>query len=207
MDATAPRPIVVAATTNEGKLRELRRLLADTGVEVRSLADVPDAPAVVEDGATFAANARKKALACARHCGLPALADDSGLEVDALGGAPGVRSARYAGEDADDAANVAKLLAAMRDVAAPDRRARFRCAIVLALPTGATVLGSCEGRITCEPRGEGGFGYDPVFLYEPEGKTFAELAPDTKNRVSHRARALAALQPEVRALLAAHVTR
>ena len=153
------------------------------------------APAVEvrEDGATFADNARLKALAYMRATGLPALADDSGLEVAALGGLPGVRSARFAGEDADDAANNARLLAMMRDVA--DRRARFVCVVCLVFPDGTLLRGegAVEGEILPAPRGVRGFGYDPLFLSHELGKTFAEAEPEEKARVSHRARALAAL--------------
>lgn len=197
--------ILVVATTNAGKLREFRRLLAGVAVEVRSLADYPGAPAVVEDGATFAANARRKAEAWARHTGEAVLADDSGLEVDALGGAPGVHSARYAGPQADDAANVAQLLAALADVPAAERGARFRCVLAVAKPDGALLLaeGTCEGRIAAAPDGAAGFGYDPVFFHPPSGRTFAALAPEAKNAVSHRARAFAALLPDLGAFLGA----
>ncbi len=151
------------------------------------------APKVREDGATFADNARIKALAWMRASGLPALADDSGLEVPALGGLPGVRSARFAGEHADDAANNAKLLGMMQGV--EDRRARFVCVVCLAFPDGALLWGegAVEGEILHAPRGARGFGYDPLFFSHELGKTFAEAAPEEKARVSHRARALAAL--------------
>lgn len=198
--------ILVAATGNAGKLRELRALLADPGLALRSLADYPDLPALVEDGDTFLANARQKAQAVARQTGLPALADDSGLEVDALGGGPGVRSARFAadaGAGSGDAANVALLLERLRDVPPPRRTARFRCAIVVAHPDGRELVaeGSCEGRITTAPRGSGGFGYDPVFLFG--ARTFAEIAAEEKDRVSHRGRAIAALRERLAAFLRA----
>ena len=192
--------ILVAATGNAGKLRELRALLADPSLELRSLADYPELPPIEEDGDTFLANARRKAHAVARHAGLPALADDSGLEVDALGGLPGVRSARFAA-DADagrgDAANVALLLARLRDVPAAGRTARFRCVIVVAHPDGRELIadGTCEGHIAAAPRGAGGFGYDPVFLVG--GRTFAEIDSDEKDRVSHRGHAIAALRPRL----------
>jgi XTP/dITP diphosphohydrolase len=192
------------ATRNGNKVRELQHLLRDLGVEVLSLADRPDLPEVVEDGTTFAANAEKKARAVAAATGLPALADDSGLEVDALDGQPGVQSARYAGAGHDDRANNEKLLAALAGVA-PDRRtARFRCAVALADPAGrlgdAVELreGSCEGVIIDAPRGEHGFGYDPLFLYPELHRTFAELTLDEKSRLSHRARAMAAMLPVLR---------
>jgi len=195
------------ATRNANKVRELRHLLRDLGVEVLSLADRPDVPEVVEDGETFAANARKKALAVAAATRLPALADDSGLEVDALGGQPGVQSARYAGAGHDDRANNQKLVEALAGVAPARRTARFRCAVALADPAGplgaAVELreGSCEGVILDAPRGEHGFGYDPLFLYPELGRTFAELTLDEKSRLSHRARAMAAMLPVLRTYL------
>jgi len=196
--------VLVIATGNAGKLREFRRLLDGLGIELRSLADYPGAPTVEEDGATFAANARKKALAYAQCTGAAVLADDSGLEVDALGGAPGVHSARYAGAAQDADANIDALLSALADVPVAERSARFRCVIAVALPSGATLLGegTCAGRILTERQGEGGFGYDPVFFYEPDAKTFAELPAARKNEVSHRAAALAALIPELGTFLA-----
>ena len=203
------RPLVFA-TRNAGKLVELRALLA--GVDVLSLdeasARVGRAIAdVVEDADTFAGNAAKKAREVSAATTLPALADDSGLEVDALGGAPGVRSARYAGEPSDDRANNAKLLAALVGVPAERRTARFRAALALADvngPLGARVIvaeGACEGTILDEPRGSGGFGYDPLF-YAPElGATFAEAGVGTKSELSHRARAMRAMRPQLLAYL------
>jgi XTP/dITP diphosphohydrolase len=200
--------ILVAATSNPGKRRELAALLADDALAWRSLADFPGAPAVLESGDTFLANARLKAHAAARHSGLPALADDSGLEVDALGGLPGVRSARFAadaGAGSGDAANLALLLARLRGVPQAARTARFRCAVVVARPDGSELVagGTCEGRITDAPRGSGGFGYDPVFLAPALGRTFAELDAAQKDHISHRARAIAALRPRLAAFLAA----
>jgi XTP/dITP diphosphohydrolase len=195
---------LVVATRNRNKVREISHLLADLGVEVLSLADRPDVPEVVEDGDTFAANAVKKARAVAAATGLPALADDSGLEVDALGGQPGVRSARYAGAGHDDAANNRKLVAALAGVAPARRAARFRCAVALADPAGrlgsAALVreGACEGVIIDAPRGENGFGYDPLFLYPDLGRTFAELTLDEKSHLSHRARAMGAMLPVLR---------
>ncbi|MBX3027979.1 RdgB/HAM1 family non-canonical purine NTP pyrophosphatase [bacterium] len=202
--------ILVAATGNAGKLRELRALLDDPALTWRSLADYPELPPVVEDGDTFLANARRKAHALARHAGLPAIADDSGLAVDALGGLPGVRSARFAadaGAGSGDAANVALLLQRLRDVPAERRTARFHCAIVVANPDGRELLaeGRCEGRIAEAPRGGGGFGYDPVFVVGD--RTFAEMSAAEKDRLSHRARAVAALRPRLRAFLAAGAAR
>jgi len=192
------------ATHNRGKLRELGELVAPLGFEVLSADDARLAP-VEEDAATFEGNAVKKARAAHAATGWPALADDSGLEVDALGGAPGVRSARFAGEaiathpalraGAQDAANNARLLHAMAAVADGQRTARFRCA--LAFADGAELIvthGTCEGAIARAPRGAHGFGYDPLFLVAAApGRTMAELAPDEKNRVSHRGQALRAM--------------
>ncbi len=186
---------LVVATTNRGKLGEVRALLAPRGVDVVPVDVVLPGWTLVEVGATFAENARAKATDVACRAGVAALADDSGLEVVALDGAPGVRSARYAGEGASDGANVAKLLAAMRDVAADARQAAFRCALALAGPDGEVVEveGRCEGTIAFAPRGTRGFGYDPVFVDVATGRTFAELGAAEKNARSHRARALAAL--------------
>lgn len=188
------------ATRNRGKLVELRELLP--GVEVRSLDDL-HVPEVIEDADTFVGNASKKAREVSAATGLPALADDSGLEVDALGGAPGVYSARYAGEPHDDAKNNAKLLAALAGVPADRRTARFRSVLAFADVTGALATqvvsesGTCEGMILEAPRGTGGFGYDPLF-YSPElGMTFAEAGVGPKNDLSHRARAMRAIKPFV----------
>ena len=200
---------IFLATANAKKRREIEAILAPLDVTVVTEEDVGPIGEVVEDGETFEANAVKKAREGARRTGLVSLADDSGLEVDALGGAPGVHSSRYAGEDAGDPENVRKLLAAMAEVPAGERTARFRCVIALAAPGGegdATLLvtaeGRVEGRILGELRGENGFGYDPVFFYEPLGKTFAELTMEEKAAVSHRGRALAELTKRLRALMA-----
>ena len=199
---------LVAATHNSNKLRELRALLGDLGVELCALGDFPAAPAVCEDGRTFLANARKKAHAVARHAGQFAVADDSGLEVDVLGGAPGVRSARFAadaGAGAGDQANVALLLQRLQGVPEAERTARFRCALVIAAPDGRELVaeGRCAGRIIDAPRGTRGFGYDPIFVHDSDARTFAELAPEEKNARSHRAQAVAALRPRLRPFLAA----
>ncbi len=185
---------VVVATRNRHKVEEIRALLADANVELVSAGEIPRAPDVAEDGETFEANAIKKAEALMRFAGLPALADDSGLEVDALGGRPGVRSARYAGERATDADNLQKLLQELNGCAA--RSARFRCVMALAHPEMATrvVEGSCEGTIIEGPRGRGGFGYDPVFVAAGERRTFAEMPAAEKNAMSHRARAMARMK-------------
>lgn len=189
---------LLVATSNPGKLRELRALLADLGLEVLGPGDVGLALEVEETGTTFVANAVLKARAFAAAAGLPALADDSGLEVDALDGRPGVHSARWvAGTDAD---RVAALLARLAAVPAAARGARFRSVAALAWPDGrvATAEGAVEGRIAFAPRGAGGFGYDPIFLVEDGGhdgrRTMAELPPEEKNRLSHRARAVAGLR-------------
>lgn len=181
---------VTLASRNDGKRRELEALAAGT-IHLTLLPD--EAPEVVEDGATYLDNARKKALSAARFTGGLALADDSGLEVDALGGAPGVRSARFGGPGLDDAGRHRRLLAELGDRA--DRRARFRCVLVLTDgDTAVSAEGVLEGEIAREPRGAGGFGYDPVFLPDCfPGRTLAEVAASEKNRVSHRAEALRAL--------------
>ena len=196
--------VLVLATTSAGKLREFRSLMAGLPLDLRALSEFPgEPPAVAEDGLTYAANATKKAVAIAAWTRRAAMADDSGLEVDALGGAPGVHSARYAGERQDGGANIAKLLAALRGVPDEDRTARFRCVIVVARPDGATLTaeGTCEGRILDISRGGGGFGYDPVFLYPPLGRTFAEIPAGIKDQLSHRAHACAALRPQLMAFL------
>jgi XTP/dITP diphosphohydrolase len=183
---------LVFATRNHGKLRELRALVAALPIEILSLDEAGVVGEVEEDGLTFADNARKKAEAALAATGLPSLADDSGLVVDALDGAPGVYSARYGGEPRSDARNNAHLLAALAGTPAP-RRARFRCVLCLAQSGAPPVYaeGSCEGEILEAPRGEDGFGYDPIFLVEGLGKTMAELSLAEKNERSHRARAMA----------------
>jgi XTP/dITP diphosphohydrolase len=189
---------LVLATTNDGKLAELRALLADLPIEVASMASVlPESFSVVETGKTFEENAVLKARAVCEASGLPALADDSGLEVDGLGGRPGVRSRRFAHERATDAENNAALLRELTEV--ETREARFRCVLALATPFSAhvqTVEGVCEGSILRAPRGSGGFGYDPLFVLPGEGgHAMAELSEDEKNAVSHRGRAVRALRP------------
>ncbi len=205
---------IVVATTNRGKLDELRALLAGLPLTIHALDDVLSKPiTVVEDGKTFAENAVKKAQAIAAATMMLTLADDSGLEVDALGGAPGVRSARYAHDRATDAENNAHLLASLGALehTGPDDgaiAARFRCVLALVDPFtegGAvrTLEGVCEGAITRKPRGSGGFGYDPLFLVEGTDLTMAELPVDEKNRISHRARAARALRPVLQAVVLA----
>lgn len=191
--------LMFVATRNRHKLREIGALLAPMRIEARSCEEFGNAD-VVEDGATFLANARTKLAAYTARTDQWVLADDSGLEVPALGGAPGVLSARYARLH-DDAANNAKLLAAMAPFRGADRRARFVCAMAVGLDGREvfTTEGAVEGLILDAPRGSGGFGYDPLFLYEPAGATFAELSDEDKNRVSHRARALEAVAGFLRA--------
>ncbi len=200
------RPALLVATANPGKLREFRQLLRDVPVRIGGLAELPSAPHLAESGTTYVENATHKALTIARWSGCATLADDSGLEVDALRGEPGIRSARYAGAAQDDAANIRKLLDALKGVPAAARRARFRCVLVVACPNGATLQaeGCCEGCILESPRGEEGFGYDPVFLYPPLERTFAELTSAVKNQVSHRAQACARLRGEVASFLRRH---
>lgn len=192
---------IVIASKNAGKIREIRQIYSDLPVLVL---EVPDLAETVEDGATFAQNARKKALEAARHTGKWALADDSGLEVDALGGRPGIHSARWSGRG--DEANNEKLLAELRDVPAPARTARYRAVVVVALPDGRVVAeadGACEGVIGFDRRGSGGFGYDPLFVVPQFGRTMAELDAATKNAISHRGEALRRLrEPLTRALAA-----
>lgn len=183
---------IVVASRNKGKIREIQQILSDLPARIVTVPDLPD---VTEDGATFAENARKKALETARHVKTWALADDSGLEVDALNGAPGIRSARWS--EGGDEANNDKLLAELKDVPPPARTARYRAAIVVATPEGEVVAeadGSCEGVIGFERRGAGGFGYDPLFVLPEFGCTMAELPAGTKNRISHRGQALASLK-------------
>ncbi|MCB0976892.1 MAG: RdgB/HAM1 family non-canonical purine NTP pyrophosphatase [Acidimicrobiales bacterium] len=187
------RETVVLASANPKKVAELRAVLGDTFDLVARPADVPD---VVEDADTFVGNARLKAVALVEATGSAALADDSGLEVDALGRRPGVRSARFAGEDATDEENVTKLLTDLDRVEAQDRRARFRCVIVLRRPDGTEIVaeGTCEGTIAAERSGDSGFGYDPVFVPDDgDGRTFAQMEAAEKNAISHRGRAIAEL--------------
>ncbi|MFC1824990.1 XTP/dITP diphosphatase [Thermodesulfobacteriota bacterium] len=187
---------LVLATRNRGKVKEFEELLINFEIEVKSLNDFGPLPPVVEDGKTFDENAYKKAYLTAKVLGLPALADDSGLVVEALGNIPGVHSARYAGEGATDEENNLKLLAAMEGVA--DRKAKFVCMIIIAVPSGPglTYEGVCEGEVTHEMKGSNGFGYDPIFYYPPLSKTFAQISLEEKNRVSHRGKAMAELRGE-----------
>ena len=218
------RGILVLATRNTGKVRELEKILGeDLALEVRSLSDYPEMPEIIEDGDSFEENARIKALAAARLLGAAACADDSGLEVPALGGDPGIRSARYAGEDASDEDNNALLLERMGDLEDPgERRGYFVCSAALALPArvlddwGVTTPANWDvtedgvslwsslvrvpGIVLKRPRGTGGFGYDPLLFYEDLGKTFAEMTMEEKNGVSHRGEAFRLMVRELRGL-------
>ena len=193
---------IVLATRNPGKIVELRRIL--TGFDVIGLEEFPEIGDVAETGLTFAENSLLKAHAVARQSGLPAVADDSGLCVDALNGMPGVFSARWSGRHGDDRANLDLLLAQVSDLPDERRTAQFACVAALALPSGAerTVEGLLQGRILRAPRGTNGFGYDPIFQPEGETRTAAELSPEEKDAISHRGRAFRALAPIVTELLA-----
>lgn len=191
---STPNELLIA-TRNDGKLREFAALLSDMPLRLRGLAEFPQTSDVEETGATFEENAALKAHAYAAQTGLWTLADDSGLEVDALGGAPGIFSARYAGEHASDAERTARLLSELAQTNDARRRARFVCAIAVVHPATRTLdifKGVCEGHIAPEPRGDNGFGYDPVFIPEGYDATFGELTRETKDLLSHRARALRA---------------
>jgi len=198
---------LVLATRNAHKVGELREILADVlaelDLDIVGLADFPDVPDVIEDGVTFAKNALLKARAVAAATGLPALADDSGLAVDVLGGAPGIFSARWSGRHGDDRANLELLLAQLSDVRDEHRGAGFVCAAAIALPDGRTRVeeGHFRGRLTREPRGSNGFGYDPILLVDGDTRTSAELSPAEKNAVSHRGTAFRALSDALRELL------
>lgn len=193
---------ILLATQNLGKVRELRELLVDEEIEVLSLQDILDWEDVEENGVTFADNATLKAREAVRRTGLIALADDSGLEVDALEGAPGVYSARYAGEPKDDERNNDKLLQLLETIPEEKRTARFRCALVMATPSGEEYLteGAVEGRILTQRRGLDGFGYDPVFFLPEFARTMAELTLAEKNKLSHRAQAFRQVIPILRSL-------
>ena len=188
-----PGKPLLLGTRNPGKIYEIKLILGDLPLEFSSLNDFPDVAVAVEDADTYAGNAIKKARFYARETGVPTLADDSGLEVEALGGAPGVISARYAGEHANDSDRRKLLLAELAKTGSDNRRARFVCAVAIATVAGEVLNlseGICEGTITFEPRGESGFGYDPLFVPDGYDQTFGELSDEIKNRISHRARAL-----------------
>lgn len=201
---------VVLATRNLGKVEEFERMLfaESLNINVLGLRDFPDMPDVEETGTTFAENALLKAHQISKYTGLPALADDSGLSVDALGGAPGIYSARWAGSHGDDKANLLKVLSQMRELGNPPRGARFTCAVALVLPkkylsSEREILreGVIEGELVLEPRGTYGFGYDPIFQPFGYEQTTAELSPEVKDKISHRGQALKAILPELIRLL------
>jgi XTP/dITP diphosphohydrolase len=191
---------LVLATRNKGKIKEFRELFTPMGIEVLSLEQVPHTPEIVEDGTTFAENAIKKAEGIAQALGMPALADDSGLEVDALQGEPGVYSARYAGLQATDEENNRKLIGKLESVPLEKRTARYVCVLALAIPGEETITaeGICEGLILSEPAGNNGFGYDPYFYVPQRKQTMAQLPPAEKNKISHRGQALRKLEKVVR---------
>ena len=196
---------IVLATRNKKKIEEIRRITAGLPISILSLDNFPDCPETVEDRDTFEGNAIKKAIEVCKCTGKPALADDSGLEVDALGGAPGVYSARYAGNDGggnNDIRNYEKLLFELNNVPDEKRGARFVCCMALAFPDGSvkTFFGYVEGRIGHGPKGETGFGYDPVFIPKNDKKTFAEMSGDEKDRLSHRGKALEKLASSLHSL-------
>jgi XTP/dITP diphosphohydrolase len=194
---------IVLATRNKGKAREIKEILKDLKLEILTLDDFSEIPTPAEDGKSFKENAIKKARFIAGQLNMPTLADDSGLEVEILNKQPGIYSARYAGENATDEENNNKLLAELKDIPLEKRKACYRCVIAIALPSGIeeTVEGDCCGLIALEPKGSGGFGYDPLFYVPEYGKTMAELSPDIKNRISHRGKALAKLRNKLMAML------
>ena len=183
---------LLVATRNKHKLKEIAAILEELKLDLRSAADIPGLADVVEDAATVRDNAIKKAVETAKFAKMLTIADDTGLEVDALNGEPGVRSARYAGDDASYFENNKKLLANLQGVPAEKRTARFRCVIAIADEKGLVecVEGICNGAIIADEKGGGGFGYDPLFIADGQVKTFAEISPDVKNRISHRGKAL-----------------
>jgi XTP/dITP diphosphohydrolase len=203
MSAEGPYVPVILATRNPGKVREIVAIYARLELELRSLAGYPEVPQIREDGATYADNAAAKARAAALRIGLVALADDSGIEVDALSGAPGVQSARFLGPSATDTERNARILLLLEGVPEARRTARYRAAVAVARPDGTVRVfdGICEGRVALAPRGAAGFGYDPIFMPEGAQETMAEIPLEMKNRISHRARALRAAEPYLREIL------
>jgi len=204
----APPLSILFATTNRGKLAELRAIFAALPIELLPLSAVlPDLPPIIEDGATFVDNALIKARAACEAAMMVTIAEDAGLEVDALAGRPGVRSARFAKEGATDSENNAALLAALEEIDDDQRTARFRCSMVLLDPWNearpeVVHEGRCEGTIARQARGAGGFGYDPLFIVAGDGRTMAEIEDDEKNRISHRAEAARSMRREIEALIA-----
>jgi XTP/dITP diphosphohydrolase len=204
MSGSAALPTVVLASRNRKKSGEMAELLAPLGIALKSVAEFPDVPDVVEDGDSFAANAGKKASETATLLGLWAIGEDSGLEVDALGGEPGIYAARYSGPGATDSRNNAKLLAALDGVPDEKRGAQYVCHVALADPAGEIRLrveATCRGRIATEERGTHGFGYDPLFLIPEYHRTFGELGPAAKRHLSHRARAFERFVPQLAQIL------
>ena len=187
---------IILASRNIGKVKEIGSMLEDIGITVSSLMDYPDLPEIIEDGKSFLENALKKARNVSEQIGETVVADDSGLEVDVLGGQPGIYSARYAGDGTDDEKNIRKLLNALKGITAERRNAAFRCVLVLYRPDGTydSFDGRWEGRIAEEPVGKGGFGYDPVFFLPEMNATVAQLPPEAKNRMSHRGQAFEKLR-------------
>lgn len=190
---------IVIATRNKGKAKEIREMLKGLKIKILALDDFPEIPAPLEDGKSFRENALKKARFVAERLQITTLADDSGLEVNILGGQPGIFSARYAGENATDKENNMKLLKELSGIPFEKRRARYKCAIAIVIPRAKeeVVTGSCSGLIALKPKGTGGFGYDPLFYVPEYGKTMAELPPGIKNRISHRGMALAKLRKKL----------
>lgn len=193
------RTRLVLATRNPSKVREITAIYAHLGVDLLTLDGWPGLALPAEDAETYGENAARKAGAVARATGVPALADDSGIEIDALGGAPGVHSHRFLGDTATDAERNARVLGLLQDTPDAPRAARYRAAVAIASPDGSVRVfdGVCEGAIAQSPRGRGGFGYDPIFVVAGDGRTMAELPPDLKNQISHRARALRAAEPSL----------
>lgn len=189
-------PRIVFASKNRGKIKEFKKLLEGTGITLLSLDDYPDMPDVEEDGKTFFENAFKKASAISKYTGEVAVADDSGLEVDFLDGRPGIYSSRFSGQNATDEENIIELLRELKNVPAKERKAAFKCVLVIYRPDGKfeSFEGTLKGEIGLEPRGSEGFGYDPVFIVPEYDRTVAELDPDVKNRISHRAEAFKKLK-------------
>ncbi|AIM15808.1 XTP/dITP diphosphatase [Neobacillus sp.] len=194
---------VIIATKNPGKAKEFEKIFASRGVAVRTLLDFPELPEVEETGSTFEENAVLKAETISKALNKMVIGDDSGLIVDALGGKPGIYSARYAGEPKNDQKNIEKVLSELKGVEEESRTARFYCALAVAIPGQETytVSGTCEGRILEEPRGSNGFGYDPIFYVPEKGVSMAELSSNEKNQISHRANALKKLDSELDSIL------
>ena len=203
MNPSAAAPRIVLATRNPGKAREIEAIYAHLRITWLTLDDFPGVRPAAEVGATYAENASAKAVAASSATGLPALADDSGIEVDALGGVPGVHSARFLGAAATDAERNARILDMLADIPPERRTARYRAAVAVAVPHRSVHVfeGRCEGRIATSSRGSGGFGYDPIFVPAGDARTMAEVPAETKNRISHRARALRAAEPYLVELL------